>query len=213
MSAAAVLLLLLLAQIVLPRIAAGQISSKVGRYGHVRSVDVSAWPAVELLWGHAGSVSVHADSLKMSPAQTAKLLWEARGLHDLDVDVEEASVGNLRVTGARLRKRGATLEAGASTTRAAVAAALPSGVGVSLLHSGDGQVEVAAAGGLFGLGYEVDAVASAEEGKLVVTPRGALLSAFKLTLFEDAHVHLTGLAATTAGTSAGYRLSLTALLH
>ena len=37
-------------------IAASRISSRVGRYGKVQSVSVSAWPAVELLWGHADSV-------------------------------------------------------------------------------------------------------------------------------------------------------------
>ena len=54
------MLLLVLAQLLLPRIAASRISSRVGRYGTVQSVSVSAWPAVELLWGHADSVRVKA---------------------------------------------------------------------------------------------------------------------------------------------------------
>jgi len=44
-------LLLGLAQLFLPRIAAGRITSRLGRYGRVESVSVSAWPAVKLLWG------------------------------------------------------------------------------------------------------------------------------------------------------------------
>ena len=44
-------LVLALAQVLLPRIAASRISSRVGRYGTVQSVSVKAWPAVELLWG------------------------------------------------------------------------------------------------------------------------------------------------------------------
>ena len=51
----------------------------MGKYGTVESVSVKAWPAVKLLWGSADSVTVSAGSLSMSPAQTAKLLWEARG--------------------------------------------------------------------------------------------------------------------------------------
>ena len=41
----ALLVLLLVAQLALPRIAASRISSKVGRYGHVLDVSLSAWPA------------------------------------------------------------------------------------------------------------------------------------------------------------------------
>ncbi len=77
--AGAALLVLALAQLLLPRIAAERISSRVGRYGSVESVSVSAWPAVKLLWGSVDSVRVRARHLSLSPAQAAKLLWEARG--------------------------------------------------------------------------------------------------------------------------------------
>lgn len=41
------------AQLVLPGIAAQRIRSQLDRYGHVRSVSVSAFPAIELLWHRA----------------------------------------------------------------------------------------------------------------------------------------------------------------
>ena len=50
-------LALVLAQLFLPRIAASRISSRVGSYGKVSSVSVSALPAMELLWGDADSVA------------------------------------------------------------------------------------------------------------------------------------------------------------
>src|SRR5277367_432021 len=78
-------LLLVLAQVLLPRIAASRISSRVGRYGKVRSVSVSAWPALELLWDHADSVRVSAGSLALSTAQLGSLLWEARDVDSLQV--------------------------------------------------------------------------------------------------------------------------------
>ena len=53
-------LVLVLAQLILPRIAADRISSRIGRYGQVEHVSVSAWPALKLLWGDAGSVDVSA---------------------------------------------------------------------------------------------------------------------------------------------------------
>ena len=75
---AAILLgLLALAQLVLPRIAASRISSRVGRYGHVEHVSVSAFPAIELLWGDADSVTVRTGPLSVSPAQAASLLGKA----------------------------------------------------------------------------------------------------------------------------------------
>ena len=49
--AGAIALVLVLAQLLLPGIAASRISSRVGKYGTVESVSVSAWPAIELLWG------------------------------------------------------------------------------------------------------------------------------------------------------------------
>jgi hypothetical protein len=75
-----------LAQIFLPKLAASRISSRIGKYGEVRSVQVSAFPAIELLWGDADSVTVRARSLNVSPAQTGKLLHEARGLNTIDLN-------------------------------------------------------------------------------------------------------------------------------
>jgi hypothetical protein len=69
-----------LVQVFLPKLAASRISSRLGKYGDVQSVHVSAFPAIELLWGDADAVTVHARSLSVSPAQTGKLLHEASGL-------------------------------------------------------------------------------------------------------------------------------------
>src|SRR3979411_1043256 len=98
-----------LAQLLLPKLAASRISSRVGRYGAVEHVDVSAWPAVELLWGSADSVTVRARSLSLSPAQAAKLLWEGRDVHSMRLDASSVRVGNVRLGGAHLRKRGSSL--------------------------------------------------------------------------------------------------------
>jgi len=213
-AAAVVLALLVLAQLVLPHIAASRISSRVGRYGHVEHVSVSAWPAVKLLWGDADSVDVRAGSLALSPSQAAALLWEGRGADHIDVSAEAVRVGSLALTSAVLRKRGAQLSAHARASRAAVRAALGPGVGVGLLGSEGGRVRVAASGNLFGVGATVAAVAEGEQGKLVVHPTAPLLDAFRLTLFSDRHVHVVGVAASEDGaTPPGYVLGMTALLR
>lgn len=208
--------LLGLVQIFLPRIAASRISSRIGRYGKVTSVHVSAWPAVKLLWKDADSVTVRATRISIDPPQTDELLSEARGTSKLDLRASSAREGPLAVSDVRLTKRGRKLRASAFASAADVRAALPPGFDVQLIGSEGGRVEVRASGGLFGVGASVDAVAEAREGKLVVHPRAPLLEAFKLTLFDEPDVRLTGLAAreaTGAGGEAGYELEASATLR
>jgi hypothetical protein len=211
----AVVVLLGLAQLFLPKLAASRISSRVGRYGKVTSVHVSAWPAVKLLWSDADSVEVRARHLSVSPSQTGKLLHEAKGVHDFDMFADEALEGPLPVTDVRVQKRGSALHASAFANAGDVQAALPEGFGVQLIGSSKGKVEVRASGGLFGLGASVDAIAEASEGKLVVRPRG-LLESLKLTVFSQPQVALQSIgarAASGAGGASGYELEASATLR
>jgi hypothetical protein len=209
-----VLIVLALAQLLLPRIAASVISSRIGRYGKVQSVSVNVWPAVRLLWGSAGSVHVKATSLTMEPEQASKLLWESRGTSSMDISVEHMNVGSLQVTDANLRKRGDALSGQASATEAAVKAALPEGFAVRLLRSERGQVEVQASGGLFGIGASVNAVGMASEGKLIAHPSGFLIGGIRLTLFSDPHVYVEGVGASIqVQQPLTYRLTMSARLR
>lgn len=189
------LLALALAQLLLPGIVAGRIGSRLRRYGSVQSVHVRAWPAVELLWGSADAVAVHAGSLTMSTAQVASFLWEAHGAHSVELDAASVHVGRLRLSDARFRKRGAALSAEALASDADVRAALPPGLQVALLGSGGGRVRVRAAGGLFGVGAAVEAVAEASAGRLVAHQLGLLLEGVQLTLFSEPHIHIEGVGA------------------
>jgi hypothetical protein len=211
----ALVVLVGLAQLFLPKLAASRISSRIGRYGKVTSVHVSAWPAVKLLWSDADSVEVHAAHITVSPSQTGQLLDEAKGVHDLDLVADEAREGPLPVNGVRLRKRGSSLHASAFASSADVQAALPAGFAVQLLGSSEGKVEVRASGGPFGLGASVDALAEASEGKLVVRPRG-LFESLKLTLFSEPNVALQSIGAREANGGAGasgYELEASATLR
>jgi LmeA-like phospholipid-binding len=215
-SVGVLVVLLGLAQIFLPKIAASRISERIGKYGSVDSVHVSAWPAIELLWKHADSVKVKATRLRVSPAQTSKLLHEASGVDRMDVSVASVQEGPLRLRGVSFHKHGSRMSAHAHLATADVTAALPPGIGVQLLDSGGGKVEVRASGGLFGVGASANAVAEAEGGKLVVHPRGLLLDAIKLTLFADPRVYVTGVSAIRAtgpGGVAGYLLGIEATLR
>jgi hypothetical protein len=215
----ALVLVLVLAQVFLPSIAASRVRSRVGKYGTVKSVTVKAWPAVKLLWGHADSVRVTAGSLQLSPAQTVKLLGEARGVKSMILTAESVKEGPLRLQDASFQKHGDALVAQASTTQADVREALGTlggGIEVRLLSSHDGQVEVSASGGLFGVKASIDAVARAQEGKLVVRPLGFLLEGLKLTLIDNPRVYVEGVSATATqvpGGVAGYRLAIRARLR
>jgi hypothetical protein len=212
--AGALVLLLALAQLILPRLAVSRISSRIGRYGKVQSVSVSAWPAVELLWGHVGSVRVRAGSLALSPAQAASLLWEARGTGSMDVSAESVQLGPLRLSDATLSKRGGAMSAQAVASEADVKAALPAGFGVKLLRSEGGEVEVQATGALFGVGASVNAVAGASDGKLVAHPLGFLIEALQLTLFSSPHVYVDGVGASVQSEQPlSYRLTMSASLR
>jgi hypothetical protein len=207
-------LLFVLAQVLLPRIAASRISSRVGRYGKVRSVTVSAWPALELLWGHADSVRVSAGSLALSPTQLGELLWEGRNAGSLQVSADRVQLGKLTVSDASLSKHGNSLTAQALVSEAAIKAALPPGFDVRLLRSGGGEVEVQASGGLFGVGASVNALAGASEGKLVAHPLGFLIEGLRLTLFADQHIYVEGVGASIAiEQPLSYRLAMTARLR
>lgn len=211
---AVVVLVLALAQLLLPRIAASRISSRVARYGRVQSVSVSAWPALTLLWGDAGSVHVRASSLSLSSAQVAELLWEARGASSMQVSAERVDLGSLQLTDASLSKHGSALSAQADASEAGVQAALPEGVSVRLLRSEAGEVEVQATGSLFGLSASVNALAGAEEGKLVAHPLGFLIEAVQLTLFSNPHVYVEGIGASVLSERPlSYRLTMSARLH
>jgi hypothetical protein len=135
----------------------------------------------------------------------------------MQASVESVEVDGLRLTDARLEKHGNELRAEGVMSEADVKRALPAGIEVALLKSEGGTVEVRASGGLFGVDASVNAIARAEEGKLVARPEGLLLSALKLTLFESASVYVEGVQARALaggpGEGARYELSMWASLR
>jgi hypothetical protein len=212
----AIVLMLVLAQLLGPTIAARVVRGKVEKYGTVNSVQVSAWPAVTLLWRHADEVTVSAGRLRLSPEQTVALLKEATGVTTLHARARSVEEGSLKLTDTRFVKHGGALRAEGVVSEEAVRRALPAGVEVALVSSGGGTVEVRVSGGLFGVSASVDAVAQAEDGKLVVRPTG-LLSALKLTVFEDPSLYVEGVQARALAGRPGegrrYELSMWASLR
>jgi len=192
------LLALVLAQVFLPTLAARRVRDRVARYGTVRSVSVSAFPAVELLWGKADTVHVSAGSLSVKLSQVAMLLAEAREVGSMSVSAEAATLTavpelpeGLTVRDLRMQKRGSAISATATLTQQQLDEALPSGFHIEPTASGGGQVEARASGGLFGLQASITALVKPLEGRLVAEPQGfPLASLGTVTLFSDSRLRV-----------------------
>jgi hypothetical protein len=214
---AAIVGVLVLSQVLLAGIAAGRVREKVERYGTVKSVTVKAFPAVKLLWGDADEVRVRAGSLSTSPSQTAGMVSEASGTARVDGSAESLREGPLRLTDVSFHKDGSRMVGEGTISEEDVRGALPAGVGVTLLASGEGAVEVSVSGQLFGLSASVDAVAKAENGELVAQPKATLLEGLKTTLFANPKVYVEGVGARKvtgdAGGRVSYRLTMWASLR
>jgi hypothetical protein len=219
--AAIAVVLLALAQLFLPGIAASRVSSRLSRYGVVKHVSVSAWPAVKLLWGSADSVTVTASSLTVDPAQTAALLHEASGVDRLSASVAAMREGALALSDVRVVKHGDRLGGRGVASESSVDAALPAGMHLQLLSSTGGQVKARASGqvsvgGLFGAGVSVDVLAGPRAGALIVRPLGSTFGGLHMTLFSSPYVSVEAVGVRALAGPAGehsYELSIGARLR
>ncbi|MGH2912733.1 MAG: hypothetical protein ACRDJ3_09700 [Solirubrobacteraceae bacterium] len=218
----ALVLLVVLAQVLLPAVAVRRVEDRVGRYGTVVGAYVSAFPAVELLWGKADTVTVEGGTLTVTPAQIGSLLWEARGTHDMTVTARTVNLrvpvllaGGLTVRGVRMEKHGASIHATATLTQGQLDRALPSGFHVQPVAAGEGEVQVRASGGLFGAQATIEALVRPLEGKLIAEPKGFPLAGIvTVTLFSDPHLKVESIGVRVLGqTPLLYGLSLDAILH
>jgi hypothetical protein len=193
-----------LAQLLLPVLAAQRVRDQLGRYGDVKSASVSAFPAIELLWGHAQSATARAGSLTMSLAQAGALMWEGRGVNRLDVSAQSIRLDSFALHRVSLAKRGSELHLEGVLAESDLRAALPGSVAVQPLGSVSGGVEVRVTGNLFGAATSLDALLSVEDGRLVAQPLGIpFAGALRLTLLSAPHLYLQGFALTPLSSAAG----------
>jgi len=209
-ASALVLVLLVLSQLLLPGLAARTVRQRVERYGPVLSAHVSAFPALELLWGSGQSASLRTGALRMTAAQASDLLWSARGIDSLDLTARSLLVEPLRLETVSMRKRAHAVRVQATLTLADLRAALPAGVQVqALAGGGEGPLELTVGGGLFGVSASIAVVVQASEGKLVAQPRGLSLGGLtQITLFSDPHMSVDSASFTALQAGQSWRLDL-----
>jgi LmeA-like phospholipid-binding len=209
---AAVLVLLAVAQLVLPSIAANRIKDRLKKDGTVESVSVSAFPAIKLLWGHADHVRVRMADVRASSARTAQLLNQTDATHDLDVSIGSYSSGIVNLQDINFHKHGSLLTADARLTDQALARALPPGFSVKPVASADGQLLLQASASLFGFGLAVDVLLSSQDGALALEPVNVPFGQLaRITVFSDPRLDVQGVGAHRV--AGGYVLTASGTLH
>ncbi|HXB66534.1 MAG TPA: LmeA family phospholipid-binding protein [Solirubrobacteraceae bacterium] len=210
--------LLGLAQLLLPRLAAHVVRSELARYGTVHSVSVSAFPAIELAWGHAQSASISMGDVRMSQEQANTLLGKARGVQRIDVHADSLRVGSLTLDDVDWRKRGDSTHIDGLLGESDMRTLLPGSSGFELLASKEGTATMRVKGNLFGVSTALNVQLSAVEGKLVAQPQNSLFGGLvKVTLLSESHLDVRSIALAAAPSADAadptYRVSVTAQLR
>ncbi len=182
---------LVVLQLVLPRLAERRLRAQLADTGRVVSVDVSAFPAVELLWHHADAVRVHIGEATLGVGDLGDRLDRTRDVDTVDAVVDRLDLGPLVLRHLALHKRGEHLDGEASLTRADLQSALPVGLGLRPVASGDGSLVMEADVGP----VAVRARLSASGGALRIAADGLLGGFGSLTVFEDPRVAVEGVGA------------------
>ena len=185
------LLLLVVAQLVLPGIAARRLRDRLSRSGRVLEVKVEAFPAIELLWHQADRVVVRMARYHSTPGHLGNALAQTSDTGSLYASVRQLQTGLLTLSNASLNKRGNELAGSASVSEADVRSAIPFIQGETPVSSGDGKLVLR--GTAFGV--TADATLMAVNRKLVVQPNVPILNFFTLTVFSDPHLAVQGVAA------------------
>ena len=200
-----VLLVLVVAQLVLPGIAARRVRDQFSKSGTVLDVKVSAFPAIKLLWHRADSVVVRMATYRAPVSELSNTLTETGDAGSVDASVQVLSVGPLALRDATMRKRGSSLTAAATVTQADLRSAVFFLRGVVPVTSADGSLTLRGTASFLGLTASVSATVAARDGALVVAPDVPFGGIATLTLFNDPHVYVESVSA--SGVPGGFRVS------
>jgi hypothetical protein len=206
-----VLAVLVIAQLLLPGIVADRLRDRLSRSGQVLHVEVSAFPAIELLWHQADRVVVRMGRYRSNPGHLSSLLSEAGDVGSLDASATEVDSGLLKLHDAALRKRGSELTGSGRITESDLRASLPALQSVTLVASANGELTLRGTATLFGVSASVDATVAAQGGQLVVTPDVPFGGLATITVFSNPHLYVQGISASP--TAGGFAVSTHARLR
>jgi hypothetical protein len=206
---ALVVVVLVVAQLVLPGIAADRLRDQLSRSGTVEQVQVSAFPAIELLWHRADRVVIRMANYRSTTTALSTTLDRIGDAGSLDASVRLLDTGLLTLHDASLTKRGNELRASATVTEADLRSSMPALDSVTPVSSGDGQLTLRGTTTVLGVSASVDVTVGPRNGALVATPDVPFGGFATITLFSNPRIMVDGVAATP--TTDG--LTLTARAH
>ncbi len=209
--AGVVVVVLVVAQLVLPGIAANRLRDELGHSGTVLSVKVRAFPAIQLLWEHADKVVVRMGRYQSAASELGNRLGGATGVSTIDASAQEFDTGALTLRDATLSKRGSELVGSATIRQADLRAAVPFLQHVQPVASSGGQLILRGTASLLGLTASVDAVVAVRAGALVVAPDVPFGGIATITLFNDPHVQVQTVSAVSV--PGGFRVNAQARLQ
>jgi len=200
-----IVVLLGVAQIVLPGIAAQRLRDRLSRSGTVEKVEVDAFPAIELLWHQADRVVIRMGDYRSSPSRLASTLAQAGDTGSLDASANRLQTGLLTLRHATLAKRGQQLSATATVTEADLRASFPVLDSVQPVASSGGQLTLQGTATVLGVTATVDATVQAQNGAVVVTPAVPFGGLATVTVFDSPAIAVQAVGAAPA--PAGFALS------
>ncbi len=210
-TAAFVVLLLVVAQLVRPGIAQQRLRDRLSRSGTVLKVEVQAFPAIKLLWHRADKVVIRMADNRSSTGHLSGLLAQAADVGSLDASAQVLSSGLLTLRDATLSKRGNELVGRATVTETDLRAAVPFLDSVQPVASEDGRLTLRGTATLLGVTATVDATVGPQDGHLVVTPDVPFGGLATVTVFSDPHVDVQSVSASSV--PGGFSVTARARLH
>jgi hypothetical protein len=208
-----VLLLELIAQLALPGIAADHVRDQLRKSGRVLDVEVRAFPALELLFHEADTVTVKMASYKTTTSHLTSMLHESDDAGTLHASAGVFTDGLLTLHNATLTKRGNTLVGSAQVLESDLTHAIPLVKSVTPVASSGGTLTLEGTADLPIVGQiTVPFVVQVVNGALVAAPDIPIVGGLAtLRLFSDPHLRIDSVSATR--TSRGFTVSATGTLH
>lgn len=175
-------------------------------------VDIRAFPAAKLVFGHVDELHIATPTLEVSPGGLSDLLRRAR-----KVDRGDVQIGTLRIAGVPVALRDVEahlsdgrVEASAQIRISDVAAQLPAGATVvAAPPHPDGQPRLTASLRLLGNKASVPIVVRARDGRLEAAGDAGIASAIRVRLFDNEALRIDGLQGSVDGDVMTVRIEAT----
>jgi DUF2993 family protein len=200
-AAAAVVAILALAQVVLPRLAEHGVRSAFGSQADGVHAEIEATPAIKLLWHRADRVEITVDRFEPNTSGGGSVGETIAGLkvaRELDVRIRDLRARGAHLREVTLHKDGDLVTGRADVDLRALQGILPAGLRVRPMNAPSGQIRVEGTVSALGTPVSARATLLAQDGDIVVRPEGLPLglgSTISVPVFSDDRIAVEGISA------------------